>query len=95
MFNERLKVTGSFTPPKLNDSVKKRKRAVRNKTVTTFKIFCRTALCGIVSAGAIYDVSYRNIPSINFRQINGREKYKGWTDRVAGRVGRITGIADN
>lgn len=87
MFNERLKVTDSFTPRKWNDSVKKRKRAVRNKTRTIFKIFCRTELSGIVSIGPIYDVSYRNIPSINFRQINGREKYKGRTERVAGRGG--------
>lgn len=95
MFNERLKVTDSFTHRKWNDSVKKRKEPSGTKRGTIFKIFCRTELCGIVSTGAIYDVSYRNIPSINFRQINGREKYKGRTERVAGRAGRITGIADN
>lgn len=61
---------------------------------------CYAALkthCWIVSSWAIYVIPHRNIPSINFGQINGKEKNikAAWSAGRGGQEGRITRFADN
>lgn len=75
---------------------------VANKTGVKHNLrsSCYAALkthCWIVSTWAIYVVPHWNIPSINFGQINGKEKNikAEWSAGRGGQEGRITGFADN
>lgn len=75
-------------------------RREQNRVRHNLRSSCYAALktqCWIVSTWAIYVVPHWNILSINFGQINGKEKNikAEWSAGRGGQEGRITGFADN